>query len=770
MKRLIVILLGLLFSSFLFGQQSRLSTRISRSAGFHNRAIEVTITSTDKDADIFYTMDGSLPHENSLLYKNSPISIDRTTILRAFSMKGTIRSNVVSKTYIIEKPGDFPSVSIAIKPSYLFNPDYGLFMMGNDADSLRPHRGANFWSRKELIVHTELFGSDGKRVFSGNTGMRLFGGMSRLFPQKSLALVTRSRYGPTRIRYPLFKDKPMKKYKYMVLRNSGSDWGKANLRDVFVTSLIKDLDLEMQSFQPAKLYLNGKYWGIYNIREKINRYYLSANTGVHKDSVSIIEHKEHLKRGEKDSYQAMLKFMRENDLGDQENFDYVATQMDVRNFTDLQITQIYIDNQDAGGNIKFWKPFGENTKWRWIVYDTDWGFGLHKAEAFTHNSLKFHLEPNGPKWPNPPWSTFILRSLLENKDYKEYFVNRFLDHLNTHFEPTHLNEHLDKLVKLYQNEMPRHLNRWNINEKRYKTHLARIRNFGNKRPEYIRKYISQEFNCGKEVALSIKSSKGGRVVLNNNIELQQDEMKGTYFDKIPVHLKAIPQFGYKFSHWDGVNQNNTSSAINLKLEDESYTITAVFEVSVNPLEEKIIFNEVCPNNKLSGDWIELYNSSNEDVSLGGWYFLDTDGEFEIPSCTLKSGGYLVICQDTTMFKSQFPEATNLVGNIPFGLSKKKERLQLFTKDGAPIDSIYYELLPRDSSFTLSLLLPYLDNTDAENWELRKGVGSPKAPNPTYLESRAKKWRGQLILGLSIAALVLLYLLIMMIYRNRHHFK
>ncbi len=770
MKRLIIILLGILLSLSLFGQRSRLSTRLSKSAGFHKRAIEVSITATNPDATIYYTLDGSPPSEYSNQYYNSPIRIERSSIVRAFSVLGDIRSNVVSKSYFIEPVGDFPTVSVAVKPSYLFDAEHGLFMMGNNADSTRPHRGANFWSRKELIVHTEIFESDGSRIFSGNSGMRLFGGMSRLFPQKSMALVTRSRYGPTRFRHPIFQDKDLKKYKYLVLRNNGSDWGKGNIRDVYVHELIKGFDLEMQSHRPAKLFLNGKYWGIYNIREKINRYFLAGNTGHHKDSVSIIEHEGRLRRGEKDSYKAMLSYMRNNSLEDRTHFDEVATRMDIRNFTDLQITQIFIDNRDAGGNIKFWRPKAEDGKWRWIVYDTDWGFGLHNANAYRFNSLEFHLLADGPSWPNPPWSTFILRNLLKNKEYETYFVNRFLDHINTYFVSKRMTEKLEELTAVYKNEMPRHLKRWNISDRRYKSQLLRIRNFANKRPAYVRRHLTERFDGGKDVEIALNQTEGGRVIINNNIELGNDGFKGIYFENFPISIKAIPQFGYKFSHWDGLSANNTSANLKLALEEESYEIKAVFEESITPLAEKIMINEISCNNKETGDWIELYNSTAESINLKGWYLLDSESEFEFPEFRIEPSGYVVLCQDSTAFRAKFPNVTNLIGNFSFGLSKKKERLQLFTDERAPIDSVYYEVEPRDSIFTLNLLLPYLDNGDPENWELRNGIGSPKAPNPTYLESRAKKWLDQKRLALSLFALVLLYLLIAMIYKNRHHFK
>ncbi len=774
MKRhLLLTFLGLLLTLSTFAQRSRLSTRLSRSAGFKNHPIEVTISASDPEARIFYTTDGSIPSSKSLEYRNTPIKIEKTTILRAYSTKGELRSNVVTKTYFTDEPGTFPTVSIAIKPSYLFHPDYGLFEMGPRADSLRPHYGANFWSRKEVVIHTEIFDIEGSRVFSGNTGMRLFGGMSRLFPQKSLALVTRSRYGPTRFKLHAFPDKPhLKKFKYLVLRNTGSDWGKANMRDVFVYSIINDMDLEMQAFYPTHVYINGSYWGMYNMREKVNRYFLSSNRGFHKDSVHILEHSGRARRGDAKHYKKMLSYMKKHDLGEEEHFEHVGNQMEIRNFTDLQITQIYIDNQDAGGNIKFWRPMTEEGKWRWVIYDMDWGYSLHEKDAYRNNSLEFHLEDRGPRWPNPPWSTFILRNLIENEDYQRYFVNRFCDHLNTYFETNRVTGILDSLINLYEPEIGRHIERWNMSESRRDKHLSYIREFAEKRPGHMRKFLAERFDGGEEVAISVDHSPGGRVVLNENLEINGEKFNGIYFENIPIHLKAYPRLGYRFVRWIGLTEaeNNESAIIDLSLNRPFYTIKAIFEKAENPLAGKISFNEISCNNNVAGDWVELYNSSDEDVELDGWFFYDAKDEFIVPKALLKANDYLVLAEDAAAFRKAFPTVTNVVGNFDFGLSKTKERLELYTNFGAPIDSVSYVLEPQDSIFTLSLLLPHLNNSDQENWEISQGVGSPNAPNPSFVESHAKRTRSQKLFFFSLLSLALLYLLVTVVYRNRKYFK
>jgi len=256
------------------------------------------------DAEIYYTTDGTLPRRISAHKYRKALQLKETTVIRAIAYRGNEKSFPISHTYFFDEPeSKLPIVSIAITPALLFDTEKGLFVEGENAnDSLWRKPGANFWSRKEVAINTEFFEPDSLCYFRGQTGMRLFGGMSRLFPQKSLTLVARSRYGTKRMKHDIFGNEGFNKYKFLVLRNSGSDFGKTHFRDAFMTGLLEDWDLEKQDARPAQVYINGEYWGIYNIREKINRYFLNGHFDIDKDSVDIIEHRLVTKRDSPDIF------------------------------------------------------------------------------------------------------------------------------------------------------------------------------------------------------------------------------------------------------------------------------------------------------------------------------------------------------------------------------------------------------------------------------------------------------------------------------------
>ncbi len=697
---------------------------------------EMVVELFSPGADIYYTTDGSEPWRKNDMRYEGPILVDRTTVIRAVAYIGGKKSNIFGHTYFIQEPdSNFPTLSIALNSSILFDPEHGLFMKGTNAiDSLWKLPGANFWSRKELPVNAEIYEANGQNVYRSLSGFRLFGGMSRLFPQKSFSLVARKRYGQKRIKHRIFGDEGLKKFKFLVLRNSGSDFGKTHFRDALMTSLVDDWDIEKQDYRPAHVYINGDYWGIYNFREKVNRYFIEGHhENVDKDSLDLIEHRLVRKRGSKKHYQKLWEFLETHSLNNSTNYAYIKSQMEVDNFMNYQIAQIYFDNQDAGGNIKFWRPHKPNGKWRWILFDTDWGFGLHNSEAYKNNSLAFHTEAEGPSWPNPPWSTFILRKLLENRDFEREFLNRFADHLNTNFESKRV---LNKIDELYSNllpEIPRHFDRWRLNETKWHTRVEEMRTFAALRPEYVRMHIMEKFPTGPMRDLSVESTKGGHVLLNENIIIEET-FSGIYFQNIPVKLKAVPSLGYRFSHWEGINIDKDEHDLTLKLRRKEYALRAVFEKFEHPLAGKIMVNEISPNNKESGDWLEIYNNSDEIVNLKDWILTDSKNEFRFPELQISPKDYVVVCEDSAAFEKTFPHAWNFIGGLGFGLNKRKEIVRIFTPEGAAVDSIGYDIEPQDSVFTLNLMLPWLNNGDYDNWEQLQGYGTPVSANRYYVQS------------------------------------
>jgi hypothetical protein len=752
-------------------EEEKLFIEFEPQGGFFEEGQNIELLSSDPSAKIFYTLDGGDPNESGALRYKGPILVSKTAIIRAVVVKGADRTKIKANTYFINEPATkLAVVSLGIPPGLLFDPDRGLFVKGDSYDDSHwSLPGANFWNRGEYSMNTEVF-IQNKCVFRSGAGFRLFGGMSRLFPQKSLAVVTRKKYGKKRIKYPLFGKSGLDDFKFLVLRNSGSDFDKAHFRDLMMTSLVEKWDLEKQDGRPAHVYINGYYWGIYNIREKVNRYFIADhNKGVDKDSIDLLEHRMNKKKGRISNYKNMLEFLEEEDLSSAENFNALTELMDVENFMDFQIAQIYFDNRDAGGNIKFWRPQTPSGKWRWVLYDTDFGFGLHDKNAFKFNTVDFHTEADGPKWPNPPWSTFILRKLLANKNFETAFVNRFADHLNYSFKSSRVQSCINFYYRMLEPEIGRHHKRWNLNHTSWENQVRIIRDFAESRPENIRWHLMDKFETGKMRNLQLASSNGGKLLLNNYIEVSSTaNYSGVYFENYPVQLRAEAERGFIFSHWekaDGKKFNQEDKEFEYFLEQDSSYLKAVFKEVSSPYAGLLVINEISTNNPETGDWIELFNNSDAAINLEGCFLYDDKNSFALPDAIIGARDYLIICQNETNFLKSFPLAYNTIGDFNFGLNKRKEQLAVYGSEGALIDEFKYSIPAFDTLFTLSLLDPSLNNLRQSNWELVYDSGSPNQANNSVVLSKIQGKRNFWIRFGAFFAVIIIAVCLLILRKN-----
>jgi CotH kinase protein/Chitobiase/beta-hexosaminidase C-terminal domain/Lamin Tail Domain len=733
--RLFLLLLALLSSPVAHAQQKNTAPAravpvyFSQNGGHYQAALQIVLTAKS-GSRIHYTLDGARPNENSPVY-STPIHINATTVIRAVATDGKSFSGSTTQTYLINEPNHgMPVISVTMSPSTLFHQKYGIMMDGPYTNpELEQNPKANYWTRKEYLCNVELFEDDRTCVHNGPAGFRIFGGYSRVFPQKSFVLISRKRYGSRPFDGDILPNADQKKLKYLVLRNGGSDWNGTHFRDELMSSLMDDWGVEKQGYRPAVVYLNGKYWGIYHIREKINTRFLADHNQVEQDSLDLLEHRNTVRAGSLDAYEKMTRFIETHDLSDANHYARVAATMDVDNFIDYQIAQFYCVNNDAGGNIRYWKPQTGQGKWRWIFFDMDWGFGLHNPLAYQANSFRFFTEANGPAWPNPPWSTFLLRNLLKNPQFKARFINRMCDRLNTDFNSEHVLTQVNHFKKKLEPEMPRHLKRWGLSYAEWQKSVETTKNFAIERPFHLRSHMETFFDLGAPADLEVMGATGGQVIVNGAVRVTTQNYHGNYYENQPIELEAKPQGGYRFAGWDGWGESNTIIRPNLKA-GSILRLRPKFEVYNHPLAEAVIINEVCPFNKKTGDWIELYNTTKSSIKLEGWRLADAGGQFVLPSVEIGPKNFVIVCRNAQKFQSKHPLVTQpVLDGLTFGLDKAVESIMLTTPEGDMIDSMSYRVEPAAGDYTIDLLLPSLDNAQPRHWAVHLGMGSPALDNP-----------------------------------------
>ncbi|MFA9391633.1 MAG: CotH kinase family protein [Prolixibacteraceae bacterium] len=716
------------------------SVFFSLPSGFYSGEIQVELSTHSKDVVIRYTTDGAEPTAGSLNYFR-PISLSKTTPLRAAAFLDGIKiSELFTHSFFINETHTLPVFSIVTDPPNLWDYNEGIYELGPNAESGNPNFGANFWQDWEKQVHLDYFDEQKIQHIDQDAGIKIAGAWSRANAQKSLAVFARSQYGKGSFRYSFFKDLKIDKFESFLLRNSGNDWSSTMLRDGYVSEIAKVLNVDRLAFQPAVVYLNGEYWGIQNQREKPNEAYFEGHYGIQDEELNLLEVQNQVVNGSSSGYLDMLSFLQSRNLHEDLSYKLLKEMVDVDCFIDYELIQIYIQNTDwPGNNIKFWNSTKPHSKWRWLLYDTDFGFDIWDDNNYRDDGLSFATNPSGPGWPNPPWSTYLLRKLLTNDDFKNQFMNRMADLLNTTFQPDIMDARLDSIISLTQHEMSRHLVRWGQG-KNWLGKIAIIQRFNANRPAYVWQHFNTYFSTNNyNVTLSISNANDGRIKVNSIVPDEYPFM-GSYFGNVPVKFTALPKVGYKFVRWEK-GSTSTDASITLKLT-KNLQLQAVFEpLSGNEVVD-IVINEInyfSGEEYNSGDWLELYNNSKFTIDLHEFVLSDVadpTGYIFPENTLLYPDAYLVVCNDQEKFSSVHSSVRNVIGNISFGFSRKGDELILTDPQNNLVDRVKYEtyqpwpIEPFETAATLELKNVNLDNNLYSSWEAGPLGGTPGAANYT----------------------------------------
>jgi len=596
----------------------------SHIGGFYTEGFVLSLKTVDSDARIYYTLDGSIPTEESKLY-TGPIYIlpndEEATVIRARAYKeGYPKSEVITHSYFVSRniynSFNIPVVSIVTDPDNLFDYRRGIYIPGREFDRWRENNPdsvvtgavpANYnqrgkeWEREASV---ELFETDGRRSLAQNIGIRIHGGYSRSNPLKSLALYARDNYDENLyIYYDFFDEQEVKKYSKILLRTSATDSKYSFFRDAFMQSLARDIGiLDTQRFKPCIVFINGDYYGIHNIREAYDKDYINNYYGINPEDVVMIKNPTGVAGveihegfiGDEMHYNRMITFIKEQGITTDYDYNYVKTHMDIDNFIEYNIFEIYCDNRDwPGNNVLIWRKrtkhyepdaqYGHDGRWRWALYDLDYGFGLYQGEkAAENNSLERALEKNGPDWPNPPWSTFLLRSLMDYDEFRKQFINTFADRINTIFKPELVIDKIENIKKVYYPYVEKHILRWNLHGRKVENWLQEIekmKKFAIDRPGYVIQHIIEHFDLEGTANIKINADRGGTVKINSlTLENLGFPWEGVYFKGIPITIEAVPEPGYVFAGWDGIAESKQTVTIELS---NDLSVKALFEREKN---------------------------------------------------------------------------------------------------------------------------------------------------------------------------------------------
>ena len=326
------------------------------------------------------------------------------------------------------------------------------------------------------------------------------------------------------------------------------------------------------------------------------------------------------------------------------------------------------------------------------------------------------------------------------RNLTQYYYTRYMDLLNTAFLEDDMIELLEGIEKSIAPEMPKHFDRWGGNMMEWRSNVGKIKQFISDRIDYFPEGLNSCYNLSGpyDVTLDIEPINTGEIKFNSLI-LDSDEYPwtGAYHGGIEMLVEA--QGDYLFDHWEIENHTISdpySSEFSILLL-QSDNIKAIYSSDITP---GIVINEINYNSSDDfdpEDWVELYNDSDSPINIGNWKLKDevNDHVFTIPENTILSADeYLVLCKDSALFASLFPEVENFIGDLGYGLGGGNDNVRLFDsfeilKDHVEYDDEYPWPLEADGKgSTLELIDPSFDNSLAVSWIASMGHGSPGREN------------------------------------------
>lgn len=445
-------------------------------AGFYKDSVTVEARG-EEGAVLRYTTDGETPTAQSKVFPENGLTLKKTTPLRVKAFREeAVSSPAAGATFFINDDPATPIVSLIADDKYLFSKKTGMLVKGTGSIP-------NYYKGFEYPVHIEYFGQDGTRQISQTGSMTCSGHSARINSQKSIALYARKAWGADRFAFNPFPTRDYSGYKSLLLRSTNSDAYATRLRDVVASSLAEGQGILYQDYVVIQVYINGRYWGHYNLREKINKYFVAQYEGVTEeediDSIDILARTgtdEFLQNGDNQDWLELCDFCKKKDLNDPDNLAWVEERLDIDNMFTHAAFEIILGNVDFT-NVRVYRVPGG--KWKYLLFD---------VEACWRNldptPIEYYIKPLNAKiqgFRHEP-----LNALLKVPEMKARFLRRMSELLGTVFRWDNVEAKFEKVTSVLEPILPRHIERWkNMKLSNWKKNIHAIKYYARVRPKKI---------------------------------------------------------------------------------------------------------------------------------------------------------------------------------------------------------------------------------------------------------------------------------------------
>lgn len=724
---------------------NKLSVTFSKTGTFYGEDIEVTLGCNDSSAKIYYTTDGNDPTEKSKLYKDA-ISIKSrskvtATTIKAIAVKDGVKSEITHKSYItgedvFERFDENTLVFVLSTDEYnLYDYYYGVATEGFLRDEYLnsdeyqggeiPYNAPANWyisgreSERDMFV--EVFTNLGEQIINQACGARVVGGYSRATEQKSWRLIARNMYseGNGKFKYPFFSGNTdaygdlITRYDRITLRNNANDREFASIRDELSMTLATMAGFpDTQQTTPAAVFLNSEYYGFSWLHEAYSNDYLEMEYGGIKDNFRIVGAKE--KEVEGDDEQCVNDWnyvleLCEKGLVYNPNFEEFCSLVDIDNLMMYYAIQIYIDNKDwPGNNFKVWRYYpseGEEVdseyldgKWRFLLFDAEYAWGLYGA-GFKDDTLADVLSGS-----HMQGDSTILKAVLERTDMKQKFANTMCDLMDGAFSTENALSVVEALIERSDNECfyaleNGYTSTW-ANKDTFADSRQQIRDFAERRPSVITNYLAKQFGYeGTKYNVEFYNPTGAKSTLNSQTLTSSGSVSASYFTECTAVLKTDTYDGYEFSYWlvNGKKHTNKDLYIYSNMADADGNVVIQLYLNKTDADRTVTISELYTSGE--GDWIEIYNPTENDINLSGYYLSDDELDFEkyrLTSLVVPAGEtVVVVCKNNNETSALKRQQTN------FSL-KTGETLYFSDNEGNVLSEVAVVNMEEDQSLSLGV--------------------------------------------------------------------
>ena len=505
----------LFWPTWIWGQHD--SIVFSSPGGFYDTVFSLELFNTQPENHIRYTTNGNDPTAHSPRYTEpltldermysqskiyticncpqdqfvAPDSVLHCIVIRAaaFNAEDSCVSPYYTHSYFIHELGcdlhGLPAMSLCVDSLDLFDYDNGIFIPGAYYDSLRPRWSGNYSQRGkqwERLANFEFYESDNQGI-NQLCGVRTHGGNGRRFQQKTLKVFARNKYGLPSFNYPFFGNQEINQFRVLVLRPFLSSNG--GCEDYLCNRLAEQMGIDCMPDRPSVLFINGEYWGIYYLKERLDQHYIENHYGYnHYDVNLFLRWKGGMKNGNPERFNTLFTWMTTADLTDPQQYSHADAYIDIDNFIDYHILEMFIANFDwPANNVKFWQA--GDSKYRWCFFDGDaclekWDFDVFANAVYDGED----------SYPSNRKSTLFFRKLLENKKFQYRFAERFNHWITTTLSYNNTKHLFQGIKDILEGEAHRQFDRFPQMESYYpkdhddwlRYHLERTRQFLEQRP------------------------------------------------------------------------------------------------------------------------------------------------------------------------------------------------------------------------------------------------------------------------------------------------